>query len=302
MGVWPVLSASTQRDGPSVEPYPLLENQTCPSTGSVSHAVQVSFLTQQMPLTASGRQAADRVSVGLHNSPFFVFSDAGRTRTDMAAQSWRWCVACPLRGHSQVYGWMLRIMLGAKVLVTLFDRRFDPEFRNRWRQGLSTGFHRVPQGHAGRNLGQGAIAQRGVGGGRTLCIQPGAGRHGITPNARRSAPRLTPWPPWPSQISKVTPRAEAMQVTRGGCQTAVQSSHKAPPSEDRRCRQGPRGSGRPDTPSQVTAPQGGECRPAHRNLPHRSHWQSGVMGKALDPVQCQGNGGHRGDFVANKAR
>ena len=46
-------------------------------------------------------------------------------------------------GHLRVYGWMLLFVLTATVVLTLFDRRFDPEFPKRWRDGLAEGFYTV---------------------------------------------------------------------------------------------------------------------------------------------------------------
>jgi ABC-type amino acid transport substrate-binding protein len=46
-------------------------------------------------------------------------------------------------GHLRVYGWMLLFVLTATVVLTLFDRRFDPDFPKRWRDGLAEGFYTV---------------------------------------------------------------------------------------------------------------------------------------------------------------
>ncbi|MDO5759217.1 MAG: transporter substrate-binding domain-containing protein [Rhodobacterales bacterium] len=46
-------------------------------------------------------------------------------------------------GHLRTYGWMLLIVLAATLLITLFDRRFDPNYPKRWRDGLAEGFYTV---------------------------------------------------------------------------------------------------------------------------------------------------------------
>jgi len=46
-------------------------------------------------------------------------------------------------GHLKAYGWMLLIVLLATLALTLFDRRFDPTFPTRWRDGLAEGFYTV---------------------------------------------------------------------------------------------------------------------------------------------------------------
>lgn len=46
-------------------------------------------------------------------------------------------------GHLRAYGWLSGIILIATVLLTMFDRRFNPEFPRRWRDGLADGFYTV---------------------------------------------------------------------------------------------------------------------------------------------------------------
>lgn len=46
-------------------------------------------------------------------------------------------------GHLQAYAGLAALALLATVLLTLFDRRFDPEFPRRWRDGLAESFYHV---------------------------------------------------------------------------------------------------------------------------------------------------------------
>jgi ABC-type amino acid transport substrate-binding protein len=46
-------------------------------------------------------------------------------------------------GHLRVYAWIAGIVLAATVLLTLFDRRFDPAFPKRWRDGAAESFYTV---------------------------------------------------------------------------------------------------------------------------------------------------------------
>lgn len=46
-------------------------------------------------------------------------------------------------GHLATYAWILAILIGATIVLTLFDRRFDEAFPKRWREGLAENFHQV---------------------------------------------------------------------------------------------------------------------------------------------------------------
>lgn len=46
-------------------------------------------------------------------------------------------------GHLQAYGWLALVIVVATVLFTLFDRRFDPDFPRRWRDGIADSFYSV---------------------------------------------------------------------------------------------------------------------------------------------------------------
>ncbi len=46
-------------------------------------------------------------------------------------------------GYLQTYGWMVLAVLIATLGITLFDRRFDPNYPKSWREGLAEGFYTV---------------------------------------------------------------------------------------------------------------------------------------------------------------
>lgn len=46
-------------------------------------------------------------------------------------------------GHLQAFAWIGAVILAATVLFTLFDRRFDPNFPTRWRDGIAESFYTV---------------------------------------------------------------------------------------------------------------------------------------------------------------
>ena len=46
-------------------------------------------------------------------------------------------------GHLRAYAWVLGVIILATIGLTIFDRRFDKEFHERWRDGLAHSFHSV---------------------------------------------------------------------------------------------------------------------------------------------------------------
>ncbi|MEM8853140.1 MAG: transporter substrate-binding domain-containing protein [Pseudomonadota bacterium] len=46
-------------------------------------------------------------------------------------------------GHLQAFAWIGAVILAATLLLTLFDRRFDPNFPRRWRDGMADSFYSV---------------------------------------------------------------------------------------------------------------------------------------------------------------
>jgi len=46
-------------------------------------------------------------------------------------------------GHLRVYGAILGAIIASTLLLTLFDRRYDPKFPTRWREGLAESFYTV---------------------------------------------------------------------------------------------------------------------------------------------------------------
>lgn len=46
-------------------------------------------------------------------------------------------------GHLRAYAWLLTVIILATIGFTLFDRRFDPDFPKRWREGTAESFYHV---------------------------------------------------------------------------------------------------------------------------------------------------------------
>ena len=46
-------------------------------------------------------------------------------------------------GHLRAYGWLIAIIVIASLVLTAFDRRFDPDFPKRWRDGIAESFFAV---------------------------------------------------------------------------------------------------------------------------------------------------------------
>ncbi len=46
-------------------------------------------------------------------------------------------------GHLRAYLWLIAVIIGATIILTLFDRRFDKDFPRRWRDGLADSFYSV---------------------------------------------------------------------------------------------------------------------------------------------------------------
>ena len=46
-------------------------------------------------------------------------------------------------GHLRAYAWLLFVIAVATIGLTVFDRKFDPEFPRRWREGMAESFHHV---------------------------------------------------------------------------------------------------------------------------------------------------------------
>ena len=46
-------------------------------------------------------------------------------------------------GHLRAYTWLLAVIAVATIGLTLFDRKFDPDFPKRWREGIAESFYHV---------------------------------------------------------------------------------------------------------------------------------------------------------------
>jgi ABC-type amino acid transport substrate-binding protein len=57
-------------------------------------------------------------------------------------------------GFLRAYAWIAFVVLGATALLTFFDRRFDPNFPRRWRDGAAESFFSVMSIAAGKATGR----------------------------------------------------------------------------------------------------------------------------------------------------
>jgi ABC-type amino acid transport substrate-binding protein len=57
-------------------------------------------------------------------------------------------------GFLRAYAWIAFVVVAATVLLTLFDRRFDPDFPRRWRDGAAESFFSVMSIAAGKATGR----------------------------------------------------------------------------------------------------------------------------------------------------
>src|SRR5690606_3374642 len=46
-------------------------------------------------------------------------------------------------GHLRAYAWLLFVIVLATIGFTIFDRKFDPDFPKRWREGVAESFYHV---------------------------------------------------------------------------------------------------------------------------------------------------------------
>jgi ABC-type amino acid transport substrate-binding protein len=85
----------------------------------------------------------DRAEIISFTQPWY---DAGlRIMVPDAASGGFWSVVSGLgnAGHLRAYAWLLVVVATATIGFTLFDRKFDPEFPKRWREGVAESFHHV---------------------------------------------------------------------------------------------------------------------------------------------------------------
>jgi ABC-type amino acid transport substrate-binding protein len=57
-------------------------------------------------------------------------------------------------GFLRAYLWLALIVAAATLLLTAFDRKFDPEFPKRWRDGMAESFHAIMSVATGRPSGR----------------------------------------------------------------------------------------------------------------------------------------------------
>ncbi|MFB9948575.1 transporter substrate-binding domain-containing protein [Rhizobium puerariae] len=86
---------------------------------------------------------SERAEVVSFTQPWF---DAGlRIMVPDRGAGGFWSVVTGLgnAGHLRAYAWLLFVILAATLGLTVFDRRFDPDFPKRWREGFAESFYQV---------------------------------------------------------------------------------------------------------------------------------------------------------------
>lgn len=117
---------------PEYSVYPTLsELRGATQRGEIGVAVTNMTITQERAKSVDFTQ------------PWF---DAGmRILVSETADTGPWAVLEGLAsaGHLSAYGWLALVIVLATLGLTFFDRRFDPDFPSRWRDGLADSFHNV---------------------------------------------------------------------------------------------------------------------------------------------------------------
>jgi ABC-type amino acid transport substrate-binding protein len=62
---------------------------------------------------------------------------------DQTAGFWDVVTGLQESGHLRAYAWLALVIVVATIVLTLFDRRFDQNFPERWREGLAESFYAV---------------------------------------------------------------------------------------------------------------------------------------------------------------
>lgn len=84
----------------------------------------------------------DRAEIVSFTQPWY---DAGLRLmvSDKGGTGWDIVSALGDAGHLRAYGWLAIVVMLGTLGFTLFDRKFDPDFPQRWREGLAESFHHV---------------------------------------------------------------------------------------------------------------------------------------------------------------
>lgn len=125
----------------------------------IAQRVGVSFQYEQYPTfrdllgaTAAGDVDAavtnltitrDRAEVVAFTQPWY---DAGlrlMVLDDGSGSGWDVISGLGDAGHLTAYAWLVLVIVLATAALTFFDRKFDPDFPKRWREGLAESFHHV---------------------------------------------------------------------------------------------------------------------------------------------------------------
>jgi ABC-type amino acid transport substrate-binding protein len=85
----------------------------------------------------------DRAEIVSFTQPWY---DAGlrlMVPEEGAANGWSVISGLGDAGHLRAYAWLAIVIILATLGLTFFDRRFDPDFPRRWRDGVAESFHHV---------------------------------------------------------------------------------------------------------------------------------------------------------------
>lgn len=85
----------------------------------------------------------DRAEVVAFTQPWYDGGLRIMAQTEGSGGFWDIFAGLETAGHLRAYAWLALVILAATVGMTLFDRRFDPEFPKRWREGFAESFHHV---------------------------------------------------------------------------------------------------------------------------------------------------------------
>jgi polar amino acid transport system substrate-binding protein len=129
--LWEDLAAKLGRQFSYVEFETVRDLVQATASGNID--VAVTNLTINQP-------RAERVDF---TQPWFDGGMRIMTRTDQATGFRNLIAGLNDAGFLRAYAWIALIIVVATVLLTLFDRRFDKSFPQRWRDGLADSFYSV---------------------------------------------------------------------------------------------------------------------------------------------------------------
>jgi polar amino acid transport system substrate-binding protein len=129
--LWQQIARSLQLE------YDVRSVATVPELLQLVRDKQIDIAVANLTITASRFEQMD------FSQPYF---DAGlRIMIDEHRHSGLSSLITGLRdsGHLRVYAWIAVLMVAATVILTLIDRRWHPEFPEKWREGFAESFYHV---------------------------------------------------------------------------------------------------------------------------------------------------------------